>query len=95
MVNRRLTLLKLPSIIKWKSHKILGNYLGNQYKAHEIQFGAIRNDFFIRQSLPPQLPVNVILIFEDVSQQARSVSIRLECNNGGFFPVLRNIPLTK
>ncbi|NCO83264.1 MAG: hypothetical protein COZ31_05670 [Nitrospirae bacterium CG_4_10_14_3_um_filter_44_29] len=73
---------------------------GNQYIAKEIQFGAKLDKYHISQTLPPQLPVNAFLVFENVSPEAKSVSLRLGGYAGNrdsdpFYAVLRDIPLSR
>lgn len=86
----------------WNVGTFLYDDTGNQYKPTGLRFGAGTNNGYDSQSLPPSLPVITILTFEDVSPQAQLVSLRLYCNskdnNGNpkdFFPVLRDIPLSK
>lgn len=83
----------------WGEGSYLYDEVGNQYRATEIRFGTFIDKRYVRQSLPPSMPVLVKLKFDNVLPDIRNVSIRVGCyfndERGNVYPVLRNIPITK
>jgi len=71
---------------------------GNQYTAKGMQFGNVggRGWTNVSKVVPPNLPINLILSYEDISPVATRANLML---NGQaeqrFTVVLRNIPLTR
>lgn len=77
----------------------LTDNLGNQYAPMKIQFGVQTKQDAILQTISPDIPTNVTFTFKDVSSQAQLVHLQLSIETGNsckdFFPVLRNIPLSR
>jgi TolB-like protein len=71
---------------------------GNQYTPKGMQFGNTggRGSTNISKTVPPNLPMNLFLSYEDVSPSATRASLMLNLQGEERFAVvLRNIPLTK
>jgi TolB-like protein len=78
---------------------------GIQYLAKNVRIGASKGSWVsMDQVFPPNLPIIVILKFEGVLPESKNVTLRLGLNGFladkrrecvSFFPLLRNIPLTR
>jgi len=76
---------------------LLIDNLGNQYPTSEIAFGTrVEKYNSIRQAVPPDIPMNLSLLFKGVASNATSVNLMIYIYpQEGFEVVLRNIPLSR
>ena len=73
--------------------------LGNEYRAESITFGDTSHRYGVTKELPPQTPINFILLFEGVSPKAKlakSIVVRIRIGGSKHRKILfQNVPLTK
>jgi len=72
--------------------------LGNQYPSVAGWFGTKHGTHSIYYNIPPILPMNLVLVYEEVQPTAKYANIVVFFwggGNGPFRAVPRNIPLTR
>lgn len=82
---------------------IMVDDFGNQYNSKELQFGGkhVRGSYRIAYDMPPNLPMNLVITYDEVLPEAKYVSTIINCRKEEwpgdpyFKAVLRNIPLSK
>ncbi|MDI6744855.1 MAG: FlgO family outer membrane protein [Thermodesulfovibrionales bacterium] len=101
--TRSLTILIGGNWAGLPPQSIIVDDFGSQYNSVELQFGGknVRGDYSITYDIPPNLPMNLVIAYDEVLPEAKYVSVIVNCRTDKwpgdpyFKAVLRNIPLSR